>query len=124
VAGFGCAGAASAELRARWMCVWWLCGVIESRELSCFFLFGFYLLLLLEAAVASDRARAMRHASRALRRACEQGAVRGSESLCGSAWFGSVWVWGGIRDSGWLGGIAADCARGIFLPRECSPGPP
>ena len=96
--------------------MWWLCGVIESRELSCFFLFGFYLLLLLEAAVASDRARAMRHASRALRRACEQGAVRGSESLYGSAWFGSVWDSG--RDSGW------DCACVIFPPREFSPGPP
>ena len=33
--------------------------------------------------------------------------------LYGSAWFGSVW--GGI-----LGGI---CARGIFPPRECFPGP-
>ena len=35
----------------------------------------------------------------------------GSESLYGSAWLGSGW------DSGW------DRARGIFPPRECSPGP-
>ena len=43
---------------------------------------------------------------RALRRAC------GSESSCGSAWFGSVW--GGIL--GW--DCSEDCARGIFPPRE------
>ena len=40
----------------------------------------------------------------------------GSESLCGLAWFGSVW--GGI-----LGGIAR-VARGIFPPRELFTGSP
>ena len=57
-------------------------------------------------------------APRATRAAQGLRARDGTESLCGLAWFGSVWVGLGL-DSGW------DCARGIFPLREhCFPGPP
>ena len=53
-----------------------------------------------------DRARAMRHA-----RYVGPAGKGGSESLYGSAWFGSVW--GGI-----LGGILGGIARAGFSHRE------
>jgi len=68
-----------------------------------------------ECAVSSDEGPRARHASRALRRACGQGAVL---SLCmvrlGSGRFG-VGFWVGF----WVGLRARDFPTG-----ECSPGPP
>jgi hypothetical protein len=80
-----------------------------------------------------------RHALRALRRTCGQGADQdqmadlGSESLCGSAWFGSVWVGLGWDSGFWVGCAGWGIARvgacvgvGWDFPteRECLPGPP
>ena len=63
------------------------------------------------SAVSSDEGPYARHASRALRRACGQRARSGSESLYGSAWFGSVW-------GGFLGEILGGIARAGFSHRE------
>ena len=75
----------------------------------------FFLISLIRTVVSSDKGPCARNASRALRRACclynSLLARGGSESLYGSAWFGSVW--GGI-----LGGILGGIARAGFSHRE------
>jgi len=70
--------------------------------------------------VASVRSLPMRDRARAMRPARYVGPA-GKERFWAFAWFGLVRVglgWVSGWDSGW------DCARGIFPPRECSPGPP
>ena len=82
----------------------------------------FFLISLIrtEGCVARLRSLPMRDRARAMRPARYVGPA-GKERFGAFVWFGLVRV--GLRwVSGWDFGW--DCARGIFPPRECSPGPP